>query len=220
MIEVEIQNVVMRVPKLPSGENAEAVRRPLPPTFAPEADVVFFKGDEKGPQFFTRPLPPSFVQRVVVLKEKAGGRVLPIWIGPYEADMLTLQLAGNSMPRPLTFDLVLRLLETAQARLERVTIHRLHEEVFYSTLELAVGGQAHSVDARPSDALNLALRAGVPIFVDEGVLAAAGIAADKLEEKLNERKPGEAEADSGDEAQFVWIPAPPPNLSRPAPGSK
>jgi RNA polymerase sigma factor (sigma-70 family) len=119
--------------------------------------------------------------RVVLLKEVGGERRLPIWIGAFEGDALALHLGGESLPRPMTADLMARLLEAADARVERVRIASLREKTFYATI--AVAGQ--EVDARPSDALNLAARVGVPIFVDDAVMDEAGRIGDSLYEDLD-----------------------------------
>ena len=112
-------------------------------------------------------------ERVILLREKDGGRLLPIWVGSPEGDALALHLRHASMLRPLTFDLAARLLEVAGARVERVVISRLHENVFYASV--AVGSE--EVDARPSDALNLAVRVGAPIYADKEVLSQAAFPA-------------------------------------------
>jgi RNA polymerase sigma factor (sigma-70 family) len=123
--------------------------------------------------------------RVVLLKEKEGARVLPIWVGPPEGDALALQLGGESMPRPMTADLMARVVEATGARIERVAVISLREKTFYATITLAVDGSTRDVDARPSDALNLAVRVGAPIFVEPEVMDESGIAlADDLHRRL------------------------------------
>jgi RNA polymerase sigma factor (sigma-70 family) len=102
---------------------------------------------------------------IVLLKEVAGEHILPIWVGTVEGNALALQLSAISMPRPMTHDLTARLLEVVEARVEQVTVTRLHENTFYATIRVRVGDRSHEVDARPSDALNLALRMSAPIFV-------------------------------------------------------
>ena len=116
--------------------------------------------------------------RIVLLRESGGERVLPIWIGPAEGDALVLRLQGGELPRPLTSDLAASLLEAAGARVERVVVSRLEEKTFYAIVAVSAGGEVREVDARPSDALNLALRVGAPIFVDETVLEQAGLVGD------------------------------------------
>jgi len=109
-------------------------------------------------------------RHVVLLREREGDRALPIWIGPHEAQLILLHLAASQPVRPLTFDFLARLLDATGLRIERVAVSALREETFFATVTVRSGGQAHEVDARPSDALNLALRAGAPIFVDADVM--------------------------------------------------
>lgn len=113
--------------------------------------------------------------QVIVLKEKEGNRLLPVVIGISEVNAIKLKLSGIKPPRPLTHDLLMSLIETLGARLQKVLIDRLQNNTFYAKLLLAVNGKEVQVDARPSDSVALALRAGVPIFVEEEVLGAAGV---------------------------------------------
>jgi RNA polymerase sigma factor (sigma-70 family) len=112
--------------------------------------------------------------RVVVLRDPAGGRHLPIWIGPAEADAISFALAGQRFPRPMTHDLCLALLAPLGATVRRVTISKLADNTFFADVEVAAGEVTHSVDARPSDALALAARVGAPILVASDVLVQAG----------------------------------------------
>jgi RNA polymerase sigma factor (sigma-70 family) len=112
---------------------------------------------------------------VVLLKERAAERILPIWVGRFEGNALALQLRAISTPRPMTFDLMARLLEVAEARVEKVTVTSLHENTFYATVGVRVGERVHDVDARPSDALTLALRMNTPIFVAPELFAHARV---------------------------------------------
>jgi uncharacterized protein len=139
--------------------------------------------------------------RVVLLREKGGSRrLLAIWVGAAEGDALALQLGGDSMPRPLTADLMARLLEAAGARIDRITINSLRDETFYAVVGVVTEEAAQEIDSRPSDALNLAARVGAPIFVDDEVLAQAGIAGGDLERELAEiyEKYGYPEEASGE----------------------
>lgn len=113
--------------------------------------------------------------RVVVLKEMDGERYLPIWIGPFEADAITIQLQGVEVARPMTHDLLMRFITTLGAQVQRVIISDLQDETFYALIMIDVTGELLEVDARPSDALALAVRARVPIYVDENVMDRAGI---------------------------------------------
>jgi hypothetical protein len=115
--------------------------------------------------------------RVVVLKANET-RYLPIWIGPTEADAIGMVLSGEQSPRPLTHDLALRLLETVAARIEHVVITKITESTFFAEIALLVDDQRQLVDARPSDAIALAVRARAPIFVARAVLDEAGVNVD------------------------------------------
>ncbi len=130
--------------------------------------------------------PPQLVNplRIARLKEKAGQRVLPIWIGVFEGDSLALHLSGQSIPRPMTYSLVARLLDLTGATVERVAIGALREETYYATIYVKVGETTHEVDARPSDALNLALRVGAPILVAEEVMDKASRAPGDMQSHL------------------------------------
>jgi len=125
-------------------------------------------------------LDPRNNQPVVLLKpmeEEAGeGRLLPIWIGHPEATAILLALEGVETPRPMTHDLMLSLATTLEAIVERVEITRVDEGTFYAGIVLRSEDVTRIVDARPSDSIALAIRAGAPIFVSDEVLDAAGIA--------------------------------------------
>ena len=101
--------------------------------------------------------------RVVVLKETDGERYLPIWIGPFEADAITIQLQGVEVARPMTHDLLMRFITTLGAQVQRVVISDLQNETFYALIMVDATGELLEVDARPSDAIALAVRARVPI---------------------------------------------------------
>jgi len=123
--------------------------------------------------------------RVVLLKEKDGERVLPIWIGAFEGDALALQLGGENTPRPLTPDLLARTIDVLGGRVEQVAITRIEENTFYAVVALAMNGQREELDARPSDAINLAARVGAPIYVADEVMASSARAGDLMPEELD-----------------------------------
>ena len=134
--------------------------------------------------------------------------------------MIKWQLTGGSAPRPLTYELMARLLEAAGGRVERVAVSRLQDKVFYATLGVQAGGRTTEVDARPSDALNLALRLGIPIFVEAAVLAEAGVPAEGLAQHLNAEaeRAGEASAQPAEAVlEWLWLSAPSPELGSPPP---
>lgn len=108
---------------------------------------------------------------VVVLHQPGSDRYLPIWIGVCEANAIALQLENVTTPRPMTHDLTLAIVRAAEHEVVSISIHSLEEGVFLASIQLRNGsGQAQEVDSRPSDAIALALRAGVPILVSEQVL--------------------------------------------------
>jgi bifunctional DNase/RNase len=117
-------------------------------------------------------------QRVVILKEKASDRYLPIWIGPAEADAIAVKLQGVTVPRPLTHDLLSSVIESLGAVVNSIIVNDLKNDTFYAKVILYVDQKQVEVDSRPSDALALAVRTGVPIYADESVLDKAGILLD------------------------------------------
>ena len=118
-------------------------------------------------------------QRVVILKEKASDRYLPIWIGPAEADAIAVKLQGVSVPRPLTHDLLQSVIDSLGAVVNSIIVNDLKNDTFYAKLILDIDGRQMEIDSRPSDALALAVRTGVPIYADDSVLDKAGILLDE-----------------------------------------
>lgn len=115
-------------------------------------------------------------EQVIVLKEKTGTRYLPVVIGIAEVNAIKLKLSGFDPPRPLTHDLLLSSIQALGAKLAEVRIDKLENNTFYATLVLSRNGTGKvEVDARPSDSVALALRAGAPIFVHDSVLNEAGV---------------------------------------------
>ncbi len=117
-------------------------------------------------------------RHVVILKETGRERYLPIWIGQWEASSIAMRLQGLTPERPLTHDLFASALEALDARVARVVISELADETFHARLFVERDGHTGEVDARPSDALALAVRVGAPIFASEAVLEQAGLGAD------------------------------------------
>jgi hypothetical protein len=114
-------------------------------------------------------------QHVVILKELERDRYLPIWIGPWEANAIAMRLQGLSPERPLTHDLFASTLQELGVVIQRVVIADLAEETYHARLFLEAQGRTFEIDARPSDALALAVRAGVRIFAAPAVLERAGV---------------------------------------------
>jgi bifunctional DNase/RNase len=110
---------------------------------------------------------------IVILRDADNQRVLPIWVGPVEANAIALQIENVAPPRPMTHDLLKNVLGELGARLVRVVIASLRENTFYAYLELEREGEVVLIDARPSDAIALSLRTKTPVFVDPHVLEQA-----------------------------------------------
>ncbi len=117
-------------------------------------------------------------QRVVILKEKVSDRYLPIWIGPAEADAIAVKLQGVAVPRPLTHDLLNSVIDTLGGVVNSIVVNDLKNDTFFAKVIIDTSGKQMEVDSRPSDALALAVRTGVPIYADESVLDKAGILLD------------------------------------------
>jgi bifunctional DNase/RNase len=114
-------------------------------------------------------------QRLVVLKQLDSERYLPIWVGPYEAEAITVALQEVEMVRPLTHDLLKNVFGAFNAHITRIEIVKLQNEIFYGSIVADLDGTEIHVDSRPSDAIALSVRAHVPILVDSGVMEEAGI---------------------------------------------
>ena len=112
-------------------------------------------------------------QPIVLLREEEGTRFLPIFIGSPEATAIVYALQGLATPRPLTHDLFLNVLGDLRASLKRIVVTDLRDDVYYAQLHLEAGGSPLTIDARPSDAIALALRARVPILVEDRVFEKA-----------------------------------------------
>ena len=107
---------------------------------------------------------------LVLLADEPEQRLLPIWVGPFEANAIATELRGKTFPRPMTHDLLRQVIETLDYEVLQVTVTRLEEGTFYAELLLQGEDRAIRVDARPSDAIALALRCGAAIYVAAEVL--------------------------------------------------
>lgn len=146
-------------------------------------------------------------QRIVVLREVDAERYLPIWIGPYEAESITIALQEIEVARPQTHDLLKNLLNSLNARLLRIEVISLRDEVFYGNLVVETAGKILNIDSRPSDALALAVRAHVPIMVSREVLDSAGVVPE--EDLRDQRPPAEPAAQAGAQSESSETAAPP-----------
>ncbi|MBN2470840.1 MAG: bifunctional nuclease family protein [Anaerolineae bacterium] len=149
--------------------------------------------------------------RLVVLKDTTSERFLTIFIGPCEADAITIHLqtlqGGSRIARPMTHDLLKSVMETLGGRLTQIVINDLREEVYYAELVVDVDGAELRIDSRPSDAIALAVRAEVPIFVDESVMDRAATTPEEEISDADEPVEDEKGSDSDDDldifADFV-----------------
>ena len=118
---------------------------------------------------------PSTNSPVVILKDPNSEAVLPIWVGLYEAQAIALEVEKSATPRPLTHDLLRNVVLGLNAHVQRVVVSELRGDTFYAVIWMEQDGEIVSIDARPSDALALALRSDCPIFVAQEVLEAARV---------------------------------------------
>lgn len=114
-------------------------------------------------------------ERVVVLKDAESDRYLPIWIGAFEAEAIRVELQDVTTTRPLTHDLLKSVITELGGKVERIVVSELRNEIFYATIMIHTGDGTLEIDARPSDAIALAVRLKAPIFVAESVMSGAAI---------------------------------------------
>ena len=107
---------------------------------------------------------------IVILRDKDGDRVLPIWVGIFEANAIALQIENIATPRPMTHDLLRNVIRDLKASVEKIVVCDLQDSTFYALIYLLLNGEQVAIDARPSDAIALALRTRAPIFVEETVI--------------------------------------------------
>ena len=117
--------------------------------------------------------------RLVILKDVASERHLPIWIGQCEAEAIAIQMRSIEVARPLTHDLLKNVIASLGGTVARIVVNDLRNDVFHASVVVDIDGRTLEIDARPSDALALAVRVNVPIYVDEKVMAEAGIVPEK-----------------------------------------
>ncbi|OFV92672.1 MAG: hypothetical protein A3G76_02430 [Acidobacteria bacterium RIFCSPLOWO2_12_FULL_65_11] len=107
---------------------------------------------------------------IVILRDREGQRVLPIWVGIFEANAIALQIENVPTPRPMTHDLLRNVIQDLKGSVQKIVVCDLQENTFYALIYLSLGGDTLAIDARPSDAIALALRARAPIFVEDTVI--------------------------------------------------
>lgn len=146
-------------------------------------------------------------QRIVILRQQNADRYLPIWIGVYEAESITIALQEVEVARPLTHDLMRNIFNQLNARIIRVEVVALRDDTFFGNIVVEHNGRTLEIDSRPSDALAIAVRAHVPILVEKSVMDSAGITPEEdLQEQETEfsSQTEEAEAGVGDERLSVF----------------
>ena len=107
---------------------------------------------------------------IIILRDQDGQRVLPIWVGVFEANAIALQIENVQTPRPMTHDLLRNVIQDLKASVQKVVVCDLQENTFYALIYLTLNGDTLAIDARPSDAIALALRTRAPIFVEDSVI--------------------------------------------------
>ncbi len=139
-------------------------------------------------------------QRIVILREVEAERYLAIWVGVYEAEHLTIALQDVEVSRPLTYNLFNSVIKALNARILQVEVVALREETFFGNIVVEANGEILNIDARPSDAINLAARSKVPILISRAVMDAAGIVPED-DEVSDEVEFGEEDMLPGDESE-------------------
>jgi bifunctional DNase/RNase len=134
---------------------------------------------------------------VLLLREREGDRVLPIWVGPIEASAITYASRREPFKRPLTIDIIKRIVEALGASVERVIITEMKDNTYYANLVLSRDGSLISIDARPSDSVAIAVHTNAPIFVEDAIMDAHSkeiaedeqVKLDELKERLKDIDP-------------------------------
>jgi bifunctional DNase/RNase len=139
------------------------------PGFKPEPDTQATTDPEVEVRIRGLMMDPSTRMPIVVLNDLAGEVVLPIWVGLFEANAIALEIEKATMPRPMTHDLMRNMISGLNGRVTRVVVGALREDTFHATIWMDQGGEVIALDARPSDAIALALRSDCPIFVSKQV---------------------------------------------------
>ena len=129
---------------------------------------------------------PTSMQPVVFLADSRGERALPIWIGPCEANALNMEIQATKAPRPLTHDLMVRIMQKVNAKVQRIIITHSKEGTYYATLVMDRGGSSEEIDARPSDSIIIALKFKAPIFVSKNLFREMAVSLEE-QERIEER---------------------------------
>ena len=146
------------------------------PGFKPEPEASLAAEPDVEVRIRGLMMDPSTHMPIVVLNDLAGEVVLPIWVGQFEAHAILLEIQKETTPRPLTHDLLRNVIHGLNARVTRVVVGALREDTFHATVWMEQAGELIALDARPSDAIALALRSDCPIFVSRRLLEQARLA--------------------------------------------
>ena len=137
---------------------------------------------------------------IILLRDKDGDRVLPIWVGGAEANAIAMQIENVSVPRPMTHDLLKNVIQDLHGDIKKIVVYDLKENTFYAMIYVSTNGEVVAIDSRPSDAIALALRVKAPIFVEEEIITKAKtspmggpeeLQAEHLQRWLESREPDE-----------------------------
>ena len=118
-------------------------------------------------------LDPLTNMPIIILKDLAGDKALPIWVGYFEANAIALEIEKINTPRPMTHDLLNNIISSLQAKVKHILVTGLKDNTFFAEISVIQNGSDMTIDSRPSDAIALALRSKSPIFVEEKVIEAA-----------------------------------------------
>ena len=141
----------------------------------------------------------SNYQRVVILKLKSKEMFIPIWVGPSEADAIAIKLQKVSLPRPLTHDLVISLLESLSISIEYVLIESMKDETFFAKIAIKNNDKIVMIDSRASDAIALAVRVTCPIYANEDVVEKVSVTLDHKNETVNKKNKATNESNLSDD---------------------
>ena len=141
----------------------------------------------------------SYYQRVVILKLKSKEMFIPIWVGPSEADAIAIKLQKVSLPRPLTHDLVISLLESLSISIEYVLIESMKDETFFAKIAIKNNDKIVMIDSRASDAIALAVRVTCPIYANDDVVEKVSVTLDHKNETINKKNKATIESNLSDE---------------------
>lgn len=130
---------------------------------------------------------PNTEAQIVILRDEKGKEILPIWVGASEGNAIRFALEGIIPPRPMTHDLLKKMIDSLGAKIKRIIVNGIKDNTYYATIHLECKGSEQAIDSRPSDAIALALRTDSPIYVTEDVLKKRS--AESLDAWLENLKP-------------------------------